>query len=111
LGFVGFAIFYLRWCPWFELKIRPLRQTIADYTLNHQFSPAEFNEECVKVFEDIRDHIMAKPILQRANIRKRFYLKTDFCSLGLGFALCQLDDADESIAAKEKRGRRRRMRV
>jgi hypothetical protein len=21
LGFIGFAIFYLRWCPWFELKI------------------------------------------------------------------------------------------
>jgi hypothetical protein len=90
------------WCPWFELKIRPLRQTIADYTLDHQFSPEEFNEECVKVFEDIRDHIMVKPILQRANIRKRFYLKTDFSSLGLGFALCQPDDADESIAAMKR---------
>jgi hypothetical protein len=103
LGFVGFAIFYLRWCSWFELKIRPLRQTIADYTLDHQFSPEEFNEECVKVFEDIRDHIMAKPILQRANIRKRFYLKTDFSSLGLiGFTLCQPDDTDESIAAMKR---------
>jgi hypothetical protein len=102
LGFVGFAIFYLRWCPWFELKIRPLCQTIADYTLDHQFSPEEFNKECVKVFEDIRDHIMAKPILQRANIRKLFYLKTDFSSLGLGFALCQPDDADKLVAIMKR---------
>jgi hypothetical protein len=56
--------------------------------------PEEFKEECGKVFEDIRDHIMAKPILQRANISKRFYLKTSFSSLGLGFALCQPDGAD-----------------
>jgi hypothetical protein len=98
LGFIGFAIFYLRWCPWFELKIKPLRNIISEYTLDHTFLPTEFNSSCIQIFHDIRDHILAKPILQRANIRKRFYLKTDFSSLGLGFALCQPDDSDESIS-------------
>jgi hypothetical protein len=42
LGFIGFTMFYLRWCPWFEIKIGPLQyQTIVDYMLNHQFSLKE----------------------------------------------------------------------
>jgi hypothetical protein len=109
LGFVEFAIFYLQWCPWFELKVRPLRQTRTDYTLDHKFSLEEFNksleefnEECVKVFKDIRNHTIVKPIPQRANIHKCLYLKTNFSSLGLGFALCQPDDADKSIAAMKR---------
>jgi hypothetical protein len=82
LGFIGFAIFYLRWCPWFELRIKPLRNTISEYTLDHIFLPTEFNPACVKIFNDIRNHILAKPVLQRANIQKRFYLTTDFFVTG-----------------------------
>lgn len=43
--------------------------------------------------------LISKPILQRADIRKRFYLKTDFSAKGLGYALCQPDDSKEAIAA------------
>jgi hypothetical protein len=102
MGFIGFAIFYLRWCPWFEMKIKPMRESISDLTLDHQFTTSEFGPAAIESFEYIRNYILSKPILQRANIRKRFYLKTDFSALGLGFALCQPDDSPESIAAMNR---------
>jgi hypothetical protein len=81
------------------MKIKPMRESIADHTLDHIFVGSEFGEPAVKAFHYIRDYILSKPILQGANIKKRFYLKTDFSALGLGFALCQPDDSPESITA------------
>jgi hypothetical protein len=102
MAFIGFAIFYLRWCPWFEMKIKPMRETISDHTIDHVFTKSQFSTAVMKSFYEIRDYILSKPILQRANILKRFYLKADFCSIGLGFALCQPDDSPESIAAMKR---------
>jgi hypothetical protein len=99
MGFIGFAIFYLRWCPWFEQTISPIRAAIADHTLDHKFSLEQFPQMAVDAFHRVRKHILSKPILQRANIQKRFYLKTDFSAIGLGFALCQPDDSIESLSA------------
>jgi hypothetical protein len=71
-------------------------------TIDHKFMKEEFDENKVQVFESMRKHILSKPILQRANIDKRFCLKTDFLSKGLGFALCQPDDSPESLAAMKR---------
>jgi hypothetical protein len=93
MAFIGFAIFYLRWIPWFEMKIKPLRDFISEHTIDQQFTKSEFGESAIKSFKEVRVYLLSKPILQRANILKQFYLKTDFSSHGLGFALCQPDDA------------------
>jgi hypothetical protein len=50
-------------------------------------------------YNDVKEHILSAPILQRANIRKRFYLKSDFSSKGLEFALCQPDCSPAAIVA------------
>jgi hypothetical protein len=102
LGIIGFAIFYLGWCPWFELKIKPLCAIISEHPLDYKFSEGGFDRTAVSIFQGVRDHIIGKPILQRASIRKRFYLKTGFSSLGLGFALSQPDDTTESLAAMKR---------
>jgi hypothetical protein len=102
MGFIGFAIFYLRWCPWFEMKIKPMRDSISEHTLDHVFNSSEFGAGAIKAFHKIRDYILSKPILQQANIEKRFYLKTNFSALGLGFLLCQPDNSAESIAAMNR---------
>lgn len=81
MAFIGFAIFYLRWCPWFEMKIKPMRDSISDHTIDHVFTKSEFPQTAIQSFYGIRDYILSKPILQRANILKRFYLKADFCSI------------------------------
>lgn len=39
--------------------------------------------------------------MQRANVTKRFYLKTDFSRVGLGWALCQPDNSEVSLKAMQ----------
>ena len=99
LAFIGFAIFYLRWLPWFEQEIRPIRATISEFHLDHEYLPGQFPAAAIAAFHSVRKQILSKPILQRADIKKRFYLKTDFSAIGLGFALCQPDNQPESLAA------------
>jgi hypothetical protein len=71
MAFIGFTIFYLRWCPWFELKIRPLQLVMQGKTIYHKFTQEEFDEAKVQVFEAVRQHILSKPILQPANFAKQ----------------------------------------
>eukprot|EP00978_Attheya_sp_CCMP212_P022735 scaffold68222_cov39-Attheya_sp.AAC.1 len=101
MSFIGFSIFYVRWIPYFELKVKPLHELISRHILDFVFTD-EFNDECKRVYEKIKTHILSAPILQRANIRKRFYLKTDFSAVGLGFAICQPDDSPEALAAMQR---------
>jgi hypothetical protein len=78
-----------------------LPDSISEQTIDYVFNSSEFGADAIKAFQDIQDYILSKPILQRANIKKRFYLKTNFSTLGLGFALCQPDNS-ELIAAMNR---------
>jgi hypothetical protein len=102
MAFIGFAIFYNRWIPYFEIKIQPLRRLIATCPLDVPFKANQFSMEHQKLYDTVKNCILTAPILQRADIHKRFYLKTDFSSIGLGFALCQPDNSDKAIAAMKR---------
>ena len=100
MSFIGFAIFYLRWLPYFEFKVAPLRQIIREASnLDEKFKPGMFQQLHKNIFDAIRSSILDRPILQRADRNKRFYLKTDFSAIGIGFALCQPSNDEESIKA------------
>ncbi len=65
LGSIVFNIFaYLQWCPWLEIKIKPLRAIILDHTLDYKFSGINSDVTSISIFEEVRDHIFGKPILQ-----------------------------------------------
>jgi hypothetical protein len=102
MSFIGFAIFYVRWIPYFEIKIQPLRHLISSLPLDVPFCSGAFTSIHQALYKNIQDHLLSAPILQRANIKKRFYLKTDFSSKGLGFALCQPDDSTAALAAMRR---------
>ena len=89
MSFIGFGMFYSRWIPYFEIKVTPLRAIIKKYTIDHEFSQGDFTADTLKAYTTIKNSILSKPILQRADIDLRMYLKTDFSSKSLGFALCQ----------------------
>jgi hypothetical protein len=100
MAFIGFSIFYVCWIPFFELKIQPLRHLISTVPLDLKFLPVHFNRVHQDLYGDIKKQLLSAPILQRADIKKRFYLvKSDFSSLGLGFALCQPNDSTAAISA------------
>ena len=50
----------------------------------------------------ILDAVMLDPILQRADINKRFYLRTDVCTIWYGNALLQPGDDKLSLAATNR---------
>lgn len=51
--------------------------------------------ETILIFGDIRDLLIKDPIIHIPNYKKRFYLYTDACNLGLGAVLCQINDKNE----------------
>jgi hypothetical protein len=102
MAFIGFAIFYVRWIPFFEIKIQPLRLLISTTPLDQPFRSGQFNQTHQLLYNEIKDSILSAPILQQADIKKRFYLKTDFSSKGLDFALCQPDDSDKALEAMKR---------
>eukprot|EP00957_Ditylum_brightwellii_P032090 2433614-Ditylum_brightwellii.AAC.2 len=97
MAFIGIAIFYMRWILFFEIKITRLRELVKEFELDHKLTATQFTKEHIKEYKDIKDRLLSKPILQRANPRKRFYLKTDFSAKGMGFALCQPGDNKELL--------------
>jgi hypothetical protein len=102
MAFIGFAIFHVRWILTFELKIQPLRHLISTVPLDLKFLPGQFNRVHQDLYDKIKKQLLSAPILQRADIKKRFYLKSDFSSFALGFALCQPDGSTAAIPAMKR---------
>ena len=54
------------------------------------------------VLKDMKQAILSDPILQRPDVNRRFYLKTDYSSRGYGAALCQADASPEAKRAESE---------
>jgi hypothetical protein len=74
---------------------------LLDYPIDHTFLKGEFTQAHEQVYNDIRNGILSTPILQRATIKKQFYLKT-VSSLGLGFNLSQPDNPAAALQAMKR---------
>ena len=59
----------------------------------------KWTPECGVVLDDLKDEVLAEPILARPDFRCRFYLKTDWSSDGMGAVLLQAADNDDAKAA------------
>eukprot|EP00978_Attheya_sp_CCMP212_P002452 scaffold5015_cov51-Attheya_sp.AAC.1 len=79
-----------------------MRELISAHPIDHNFEEGQFNDACQKAYTNLKDHILSAPILQQADITKRFYLKTDFSAVGLGFTLCQPDNSKEALEAMKQ---------
>jgi hypothetical protein len=58
--------------PWFELKVAPIRKLIQDNPRDDKIADSEDYRKDMKVYQYLRDFLLAAPILQRANIYKLF---------------------------------------
>eukprot|EP00957_Ditylum_brightwellii_P184926 14084189-Ditylum_brightwellii.AAC.1 len=70
MAFIRFAIFYMRWIPFLKMKITRLRELIKEFELDHKLTAIQFTKDHIKEYEDIKDKLLSKPILQRANPQK-----------------------------------------
>ncbi len=55
-----------------------------------------------ELFDSLKQFILSGPPLARPDPNRLFVLKTDWCRLGMGFALCQPDSSPESIAEEQR---------
>ena len=98
-SFIAFGMFYMRWIPWFEMRVKPLRDLTKSYGWDTPVYPetwpaasAVASESAVQwpeVPEDawraVVNGILSDPCLQRWNSRLHFYIRTDFCAKGMAF--------------------------
>jgi hypothetical protein len=95
--FVGFAQFYSRWIPTFELRISALRAiTTNDYS--EPIGPY-WNTAAKAEFDDICMALLSDPVIKRFDHTKLVVLRTDFSSYGFGFVLLQPGNNQASIDA------------
>ncbi|KAL3786998.1 hypothetical protein HJC23_005509 [Cyclotella cryptica] len=96
-SFVGFAVFYAVFIPFFELRATRLREIMKGEC------EKRLTTELDKVAEDewtgIQNAILADPCLKRFDHRKRVYIISDFCAKGFAYVATQPGDDEPSIAA------------
>ena len=102
MAFLGFTGFYSVWIPYYEHKINHIRESTKVRPLDRQFSSSEWKNEHTAQWTAMKNAILSHPILQRPSIHKRFYLKSDFSKIGLGYALCQPSDEPAALAAMNR---------
>ena len=102
LGLIGFGIFYVKWIPYFELKITNLRSIIAEHELSTKMTHVKWTKEHEREWDFILKSILADPCLQRFDHRKRFYLRTDFCAKGFGYVGLQPTNDRVSLEAMKR---------
>ena len=95
---LGFAQFYACYIPYLEVTCRDLRALCTgDY--NAELTAGQWTSACRKQWDFIKTSILADPCCARYDPTKRFYLKTDFAQIGMGYVGCQPDDDPISLAA------------
>ena len=99
-SFVSLCNYYHRFCPWFEIGVKPFRALISEF--HRQPIPRDrWTPDLEALFSKLKHDIVSSPLLARFDSSKPCFLKTDWSAEGFGFILMQPDDSDESTAALE----------
>ncbi len=96
--FVGFAQFYSKFIPQFELRIAPLCNLTTKFEYTDSISP-HWSDLSQAAFKDIKQSILSDPCLMCFNHQRLIVLWTDFSSRGMGYVVCQPGNDDTSNAA------------
>ena len=75
-SFVGLIIFYHRYAPYLEMRIKPLRKLISDY-FKQPIPLMVWSPDLIELFNDIKICITSSPVLARFDPSKLTFLKTN----------------------------------
>nr|GEW60603.1 reverse transcriptase domain-containing protein [Tanacetum cinerariifolium] len=95
-SFLGHVGFYRRFIKDFLKIARPLTKLLEKYT------PFEFNDECQKAFELLKEKLTCAPVIVRPNWNLPFKLMCDANDFAVGAVLGQKDEFDNEI--KDRKG-------
>ncbi len=97
--FIGFAQFYSRFIPNFEMRAAPLCTLIkGEYTdpIAQHWTP-----EAETAWNNLKGTILLDPCIHHFNYRKLVILRIDFSSMGFGYVLLQ--PGNERLQSKQRR--------
>ena len=98
--FVGLIMFYVRYTPYLEERIKPFRRLIKEYFRQH-IPIMVWTPDLLRLFDDIKLAITTSPVLARYDPSKPTFLKTDWSAEGMGWIIMQpADDLDSFAATK-----------
>lgn len=87
-AFLGLTGYYRRFIPNFASLAAPL----SDLTKKSAPMQVEWDHQCNKAFEDLKNCLCSSPVLQSPDFEKQFILQTDASDRGLGAVLSQRDN-------------------
>ena len=90
-SFLSFTYYCRRFIKDYAKVARPLNILISGENTAKKKKLMEWDEQCQKVFDALKDLCTSTPILAYADYKKEFQLHTDACEKGLGGVLYQKD--------------------
>ena len=104
---IGLIGFYQDWIANYELRIGRWRQHIKQLkgtkpTESEIAMDTTWTEQDTKLLNELLDELTTRPTLARPDYTRRFYLKTDWCRLGMAAILLQADPDSTEAAQAEK---------
>ena len=104
---IGLIGFYQDWLANYELRIGRWRQHIKTLkgtqpTESEIKMDSVWTAEDTKLLNDLLDELASRPTLARPNYTRRFYLKTDWCRLGMAAVLLQAEPESTEAAEAER---------
>jgi hypothetical protein len=97
---VGFAQFYSKFIPKFELRIAPLHDLITAHKYTKPAAP-HWTTSCQNSFKDIKHAILSDPCLKHFDHNPLIVLWTDFSSKSFGYVVCQPGSDTASTATMD----------
>ena len=103
---IGLLGFYQDWLPNYELPISKWRKHVKALKdaeaqgQNVQLSDIWTEADTTNMME-LLEELMTRPVLARPDYTRRFYLKTEWCRLGMAAVLLQADPADSTATEAE----------
>jgi hypothetical protein len=97
-SFIGLLTFYNCYCPWFEIRVKPLRRLERQYHRKPIPVP-DWTAPLIALWDELKLAITSSPCLARYDSSKPCFLKTDWSALGMGWILMQPDDFPASVQA------------
>ena len=98
-SFICLCNFYSRYCPWFEVSLKPFRTLVRESPSTSTIPITFWTQDTTSLFQKLKQDITSSPCLARFDRHKPVFLKTDYSALGMALALMQPDDSEESRAA------------
>jgi len=97
-SFVGLLAFYSIYCPFFEIRVKPLRALERQHH-RKPIPPAMWTTSLTHLWDELKLAITSSPCLARYDSTLPCFLKTDWAGTGMGWILMQPDNSDASKAA------------